>query len=68
MFSDVDFHKTHSSEAFLSQSFLTYTIDCRLNEGLQTGVPTFSWGQAAIILLILLDAWNLIKILRKQGN
>jgi signal peptidase I len=68
MFSDVSFHKTHSLEAFLSQSFLTYTIDCRLNGGLQTGVPTFSWSQAAIIVLIVLDAWNLVKILRKHGK
>jgi signal peptidase len=68
MFSDVNFHKTYSLETFLSQGFLTYTIDCRLNEGLRTGVPTFSWSQAAILLLVVLDAWNLIKILRKQGK
>lgn len=71
MFSDVNFHETHSKnvrEVFLSQSFLTYNIDCRLSEGLRTGVPTFSWSQAAIIILLVLDAWNLIKILRKQGR
>ena len=69
MFSDVNFHKTHSLEAFLSQSFLTYTINCELSGGeLRTGVPTFSWSQTAIIILIVLDAWNLVKILRKQGK
>jgi signal peptidase len=71
MFSDVNFHKTHTNnviEAVLSQSFLTYTINCQLSEGLRTGVPTFSWSQAAIIVLIVLDAWNLMKILRKQGR
>ncbi|MEM3700830.1 MAG: signal peptidase I [Candidatus Bathyarchaeia archaeon] len=71
MFSDVSFHKMHSLEAFLSQSFLTYTINCQLSDGLsqlQTGVPTFSWSQAAIILLIVLDSWNLVKFLRKQGK
>jgi signal peptidase len=68
MFSDVSFHKTRALEAILSQSFLTYTIDCRLSGGLQTGVPTFSWSQAAIIILIVLDFWNLVKILRKQGK
>jgi hypothetical protein len=69
MFSDVNFHKTHSSnvlEVFLSQGFLTYTINCQLSKGLRTSVPTFSWGQAAIIVLLALDAWNLIKILRKR--
>ena len=72
MFSDVNFHKTHSNdiiEAILSQSFLTYTINCELSGGeLRTGVPTFSWSQTAIIILIVLDAWNLVKILRKQGK
>ncbi|MGQ9506902.1 MAG: signal peptidase I [Candidatus Bathycorpusculaceae bacterium] len=68
MFSDVNFHNTYSLEAFLSQGFLTYTINCQLSGGLQTGVPTFSWSQAAIIILIVLDAWNLVKILRKQGK
>jgi signal peptidase len=69
MFSDVNFHKTHSLEAFLSQSFLTYTINCELSGGgLRTGVPTFSWSQTAIIILIVLDFWNLVKILRKKGK
>ncbi|MEM3696493.1 MAG: signal peptidase I [Candidatus Bathyarchaeia archaeon] len=68
MFSDVNFHETHSLEAFLYQGFLTYTINCQLSDGLRTGVPTFSWSQAAIILLMLLDAWTLIKILRKKGK
>lgn len=71
MFSDVNFHETHSNniiEAFLSQSFLTYTINCQLSGGLRTGVPTFSWVQAAIIILLMFDVWELIKFLRKQGK
>lgn len=68
MFSDVNFHKTHSLEVFLSQSFLTYIINCQLSGGLRSGVPTFSWSQAAIIILIVLDFWNLVKILKKQGK
>ena len=68
MFSDVNFHKTYSNniiKAILSPSFLTYTINCQLSGGLRTGVPTFSWGQAAIILLVVMDVWNLIKKTRK---
>ena len=66
MFSDIDFHGTRSVEALLSQGFLTYTINCRLSEGLRTGVPTFSWAQAAIIVLLVYDVWELTKFLRKR--
>jgi len=66
MFSDIDFHGTHSVEALLSQGFLTYTINCRLSEGLRTGVPTFSWAQAAIIVLLVYDVWELTKFLQKR--
>ena len=66
MFSDIDFHGTRSVEALLSQGFLTYTINCRLSEGLRTGVPTFSWAQAAIIVLLVYDVWELTKFLQKR--
>ncbi len=68
MFSDVNFHEAHSNnvEAALSQGFLTYTINCRLNGELRTGVPTFSWAQAAIIVLVAVDVWELTKILREK--
>ena len=69
MFSDVNFHEAHPNnvlEALLSQGFLTYTINCRLSEGLRTGVPTFSWAQAAIIVLLVYDVWELTKFLRKR--
>ncbi|RJS81111.1 signal peptidase I [Candidatus Bathyarchaeota archaeon] len=69
MFSDVNFHEAHPNnvlEALLSQGFLTYTINCRLSEGLRTGVPTFSWAQAAIIVLLVYDVWELTKFLQKR--
>jgi len=70
MYPDIQFHESFSAsynnvnEAYLSQGFLTYTIDARTNEGVRLGVPTFSWAQAAIILLIVVDVWELLKFLR----
>lgn len=68
MHSDVQFHERppNVEDASLSQGFLTYTINCHTSEGIRTGVPTFSWAQAAIIILLVFDVWKLIKILRKQ--
>jgi signal peptidase len=68
MYSDVQFHKSFSKviRADISQGFLTYTINCRTSEGLRTGVPTFSWAQAAIIVLLVFDVWELLKFLRKR--
>ena len=71
MYSDVQFHssfknKQKISEVFLTHSLLTYRIDCQLSEGLRTGVPTFSWFQATIFILVVLDLWKLTKFLRKS--
>lgn len=49
------------SDAFLSQGFMTYQIDCLVNGSVRTGVPTFSWAQFSIVILILLDFWTVAK-------
>jgi signal peptidase I len=76
MYPDVQFHESFKRannnilEVFLSQGFFIYTINCRasdgVNTGVRTGVPTFSWTQAAIILLVLVDAWELVKFARSR--
>jgi signal peptidase I len=70
MYPDVEFHGSFSNvhEVYLISSFLTYTINANVSdgshEGVRLGVPTFSWAQAAIILLIVVDVWELLKFLR----
>ncbi|MEM2971773.1 MAG: signal peptidase I [Candidatus Bathyarchaeia archaeon] len=71
MYSDVQFHEEFKntqqiSRVELTQGFLVYAVNCEINGELRTGVPTFSWAQAAIILLLAFDVWELIKILRKR--
>jgi signal peptidase I len=45
------------SEASLSQGFLTYQIDCLVNGTVRPGVPTFSWVQVSILLLVFFNLW-----------
>jgi signal peptidase len=63
MYPDVQYHESfkiaynHVSEAILSQGFLTYKIDCVVNGAIRPGVPTFSWMQASILILVILNLW-----------
>lgn len=59
MCADVQFHKKFGGEAELFQSFLTYKIDCKLSAGTRLGVPTFSWYQFFIIIVVLYNAWKI---------
>jgi signal peptidase I len=65
MYSDLQYHMSFKtshnnvSEAILSQGFLTYQIDCRVNGLIRPGVPTFSWMQTSILLLLTLNLWML---------
>ena len=61
LFSDLQFHEEFSSEVYLSQGFLTYKIDWKVNNGIRLGVPTFSWFQFSIIVLAIFNAWKLFK-------
>lgn len=74
MYPDIQFHQSFKSsynnvaEVFLSHGFLTYTINCLVNDGIHAGmrpgVPTFSMAQLAVIILILFDFWKLMKFKR----
>jgi signal peptidase I len=72
MYPDVEFHHDFSNvhEVYLISNFLTYTINANVSdgshEGIRLGVATFSWAQAAIILLIVVDVWELMKFLRHK--
>jgi len=61
MYSDVHFHELFVSKTFLSNGFLTYKIDSQVSGGIRSGVTTFSWTQASILILILLNIWMLNK-------
>ena len=72
MYPDVQFHESFNNvqQVFLFNNFLTYSIDCSTvdgsHAGLRTGVLTFSWAQAAILVLVAIDMWELIKFLRSR--
>jgi signal peptidase len=63
MYSDLQFHTSFKtpynnvSEAFLSQGFFSYKIDCLVNGTLRPGAPTFSWLQASILILLIFNLW-----------
>jgi len=71
MYPDLEFHKDFTKpgllkveETILQQGFFTYKIDCRMDNGeIRTGVPTFSWAQFSILILVLVNVWVLIKYL-----
>jgi signal peptidase I len=51
--------------ASLSQGFLTYTVNCFVTDGahqdMRPGVPTFSWVQASLLILLLFNVWMAVK-------
>jgi len=65
MYSDLQYHASynHVSEAFLSQGFFSYKIDCLVNGTIRPGAPTFSWMQASILILVFLNLWMANKYL-----
>jgi len=71
MYPDTEFHKNFIKlylpkveETILQHGFFTYKIDCRMDNGeIRTGVPTFSWAQFSILILILVNLWMLTMFL-----
>jgi signal peptidase len=59
MYSDLQYHASYNnvSEAFLFQGFFSYKIDCLVNGAIRPGAPTFSWTQASILILLILNLW-----------
>jgi len=77
MYPDIEFHKNFIKpylpkveETILQLGFFTYKIDCRMDNGeIRTGVPTFSWAQFSILILILVNVWVITKfLLSKRGS
>ncbi len=66
LYSDLQYQASfrYVSEAFLSQGFLTYQIDCLVNGAIRPGVPTFSWMQVSILILVFLNLWMANKYLQ----
>jgi len=65
LYSDLQYQASfrYVSEAFLSQGFLTYQIDCSVNGAIRPSVPTFSWMQVSILILVFLNLWMANKYL-----
>lgn len=70
MYSDVQYQANYGlpgygynnvTAAFLSQGFMTYQIDCLVSGDVRLGVPTFSWAQFSILVLLLFDFWTVAK-------
>jgi signal peptidase len=59
MYSDLQYQAGYNnvSEAFLSQGFFSYKIDCLVNGTLRPGAPTFSWMQLSILILLIVNLW-----------
>lgn len=74
MYPDLQFHETFRKdynnihEAFLSQGFLSYVVNCNTSDsvhiGIRPGIPTFSWVQTAIVAFIFFGVWELVKYIR----
>jgi len=73
MFTDLQYHLgfkisyNNVHNASISQSFFTYSINCyvsdSIHEGLRPGVPTLSWMQVSLSILVLYNFWIAIKYL-----
>jgi len=50
-------------KAYLYLGFMTYRIDCQIDGGIRPGVPTFSWFQFSLLILILFDGWKLFDLI-----
>jgi len=64
MLSDMQYHKSFAREVYLSQGFLTYQINYKVDDGIRQGVPTFSWYQFFLIILVAYNVWRLCNILK----
>jgi len=64
MFKDLEFHENFSSEAYLSQGFMTYRIDCQVSDGTRVGVPTFSWFQFSLLVFVVYNSWEIFSFVK----
>ena len=64
MFKDLEFHENFSSEAYLSQGFITYRIDCQVSDGTRVGVPTFSWFQFSLLVFTAYNSWKIFSFVK----
>jgi signal peptidase len=64
MFKDLEFHENFSSEAYLSQGFMTYRIDCQVSDGTRVGVPTFSWFQFSLLVFTAYNSWKIFSFVK----
>ncbi len=70
MYADLQFHESflNVNAAYLSQGFLTYEIDCAVDGGTRLGVPTFSWFQFFLVILIGFNVWKLCEFMKLRKS
>jgi signal peptidase len=68
MLSDVQFHESFSNggDVYISNGFLTYQINYKVSGGIRQGVPTFSWFQFFLLILVAYNAWKLYIFLKAR--
>jgi len=68
MYADLEYHESFSDveQVYLSQGVMTYSIDCLVNGTIRPGVPTFSWVQASILILIAINLWTFINFMKSK--
>jgi signal peptidase len=64
MYKDLEFHESFSSNAYIFQGFMTYRIECKVNSGTRVGVPTFSWFQFSLLILVLYNSWKIFDFMK----
>ncbi|MEM2401634.1 MAG: signal peptidase I [Candidatus Bathyarchaeia archaeon] len=63
MYRDLQLNKEKFGNANLSWGFMTYRIDCRIGDSVLMGVPTFSWFQLSLLILITFNGREVFDLL-----
>lgn len=72
MFPDAAWYETFTrsyndvSAAYLSQGLFTYKVDALVGGLIRPGVPTLSWAQFLLAILIIVNAWMLVQWIRER--
>jgi signal peptidase I len=72
MYPDLQFYDSfkksynYINETFMSHGLFTYKVDCLVDGRIRPGVPTFSWAQISLVILVVINIWYLIKFIEKR--
>lgn len=63
---DLWFHESFSSSVLLQHGFMTYRIDWQISGGTRVGIPTFSWFQLLLLVLIIFNALKVFNSVKER--